>query len=1171
MQQNTQPGNKPEKKDKTTIDLTTLGSLGQEVEAAQQSPQTSTEQSQKYRLMAEILLSHLKDDTSELLKEIQYQISLWVARQMNLKVGDKELETIMLSFAGGIDKMVKALSSSDSEDFTKSYHELAINIHQYLFSNRMVSIINPSEAEQQEQEEATIKAVLATESPARKVVVTVLSKLLSKEEYELIIKLINEFNRGEQSLDTLKSELNKRLKKSSLANSLDVNADDVFTAAGDAADQIGQRSTAEQMVGKIGDIVGLDMLSTASDMPAIFRNTRILKLAAKHIGIDLKILKKLKHENLLELQIKLNDKSLMDSLAKDPTTYNTLLKLREYLNSGAIQEMASQFAAAANNSDLDEDIRMEMCQILENPEHLTLETLLLCKFDLQGEVSFTDLVGQRILQTLNIVRRLYNIKVIRSIKEPYKKGIALAQSEVRSSQSKILSPRERIERSYKKDVADWKKNGEKGPKPKRKSLATVSTKHTDDALRHTRDRVSKLNLKNLHELSPDDLNRKLGQFNVYIEDFSKHSARLERDLLHILETSTDQSEISSAKKALHKHKMNHAAAIDEFNKLGAQLNDATQQRYGKLMNKTGAEASMDNVYRQQAQNATDDLGKHLDEVLPDKKLTVSNITDDIKWGTTKTVAKVGALGALVLGTSYASNDGQTGLKKLGINITETAGMFVPVVGTILTFRQAITGETMAGDKIGGWDTWARWSTLGFAILQLGTDVASIFGGVGVGMRAALVSTKLGSGSAKAVLAAQKAPMLGRAVAKLTYKLGSSGRARYLEKLMKNSKDLQKLSKMRFGEAFGSGFKAGDTLRSTLMSKSALKTAEYAKGIKTSQTISGKLGNLAGAGAQGLTTFAATILTACNLPLRFLSGCGKLIGRTALPIRQFVNAAKLKAVAATLKARPDEIMSALQLFRKYQQNQLRLVANNRQLAMHTDEIFRLGKLHNINKLDDPIRVLGELQKFGKLDPSTAKKLYEQIKSGQTGIRKLKKDILQQIPGGKNNITQLFASMAKIDSATKLERRMEKLVNSSTFGLSVINKAEKALLGGVVASVLSPLILGTDWSTVPSYLWKGTKATVGATTDAAVYMVAGGRGGQHEQWYNHADRIGVKTAIKRRMVLKFMEMTLAQLASLYFNRANLSKPELDALLIVIDQKGYSMSDLINSYYSEDSSVV
>ena len=52
MQQNTQPGNQPEKQDKISINLEELGSLGQEVEAAQQSPQTSTEQSQRYRLMA---------------------------------------------------------------------------------------------------------------------------------------------------------------------------------------------------------------------------------------------------------------------------------------------------------------------------------------------------------------------------------------------------------------------------------------------------------------------------------------------------------------------------------------------------------------------------------------------------------------------------------------------------------------------------------------------------------------------------------------------------------------------------------------------------------------------------------------------------------------------------------------------------------------------------------------------------------------------------------------------------------------------------------------------------------------------------------------------------------------------------------------------------------------
>ena len=89
MATKSQPGNQPEKQDKISINLEEQIIVGQEVEAAQQSPQTRTGQSQKYRLIAETLLSHLKDDTSELLKEIQYQISLWVAGQMNLKVGDQ--------------------------------------------------------------------------------------------------------------------------------------------------------------------------------------------------------------------------------------------------------------------------------------------------------------------------------------------------------------------------------------------------------------------------------------------------------------------------------------------------------------------------------------------------------------------------------------------------------------------------------------------------------------------------------------------------------------------------------------------------------------------------------------------------------------------------------------------------------------------------------------------------------------------------------------------------------------------------------------------------------------------------------------------------------------------------------------------------------------------------
>ena len=42
-------------------------------------------------------------------------------------------------------------------------------------------------------------------------------------------------------------------------------------------------------------------------------------------------------------------------------------------------------------------------------------------------------------------------------------------------------------------------------------------------------------------------------------------------------------------------------------------------------------------------------------------------------------------------------------------------------------------------------------------------------------------------------------------------------------------------------------------------------------------------------------------------------------------------------------------------------------------MQTDEIFRLGKLHNVTKLDDAIRVINELKMNGKLDLKTDEKV------------------------------------------------------------------------------------------------------------------------------------------------------------------------------------------------------
>ena len=100
-------------------------------------------------------------------------------------------------------------------------------------------------------------------------------------------------------------------------------------------------------------------------------------------------------------------------------------------------------------------------------------------------------------------------------------------------------------------------------------------------------------------------------------------------------------------------------------------------------------------------------------------------------------AKVaGVMGICALPQLFEATGGDSGSSQIAANITETAGMFIPFVGTFLTSRQAFTGKTVAGDELGPWEQVV--AALVFGITQGITDGLRLFGGIGLGLRAALV-------------------------------------------------------------------------------------------------------------------------------------------------------------------------------------------------------------------------------------------------------------------------------------------------------------------------------------------------------------------------------------------------------------------------------------------------
>ncbi len=131
---------------------------------------------------------------------------------------------------------------------------------------------------------------------------------------------------------------------------------------------------------------------------------------------------------------------------------------------------------------------------------------------------------------------------------------------------------------------------------------------------------------------------------------------------------------------------------------------------------------------------------------------------------------------LTLGTqAVAVARGESTLETAALQVGATAVYFIPVVGTVVSVFEAVRGRTIAGfemDHLSG--EW--WAHVGFTGLQLVSDFANLLGGAGVGMRAAIASTRTATGAARASRAMKGAPLLMRAGSRIGRFAGRFGRA-----------------------------------------------------------------------------------------------------------------------------------------------------------------------------------------------------------------------------------------------------------------------------------------------------------------------------------------------------------------------------------------------------------
>lgn len=159
----------------------------------------------------------------------------------------------------------------------------------------------------------------------------------------------------------------------------------------------------------------------------------------------------------------------------------------------------------------------------------------------------------------------------------------------------------------------------------------------------------------------------------------------------------------------------------------------------------------------------------------------------------------------IVGTElYGLATGNVRKEEVAWDLAEAGACFIPVVGTTLDFKAYFTGKSLSGRDLGGWSSGERLAYLAGGAVGAFADVMTVFGGVGLGIRAGVATMR---GAAKAGRGARtlsrygSVPFrLGSKVSDAFYGLSEAGRIGKLKSLQ-NIEDGLELSRLRkMGEA-----------------------------------------------------------------------------------------------------------------------------------------------------------------------------------------------------------------------------------------------------------------------------------------------------------------------------------------------------------------------------------
>jgi len=1124
-----------ESQEQVIIDKQTLITEIAEMQANPESVDGSKLES--YKLMLKAILDNTYNDRKQLKADMNFQLKEFFKRQAGLSETHTEI------FSDLIDRLIESVLENNDKAFVETLAEFGAKLKTHSFQSDIESRLDQTAEEEAEEVEAGIADITQDRAKIETLRVIIKHFASTSPRYKEIEKLLDSYPLSPEQVKNLISILNSILDEVELPPAFEQfkSLKDILAIVQESEMHSNPAGWLQTQLYKIPGVQSIsEALSLGNNVPAFFRVNNIYQKAAEALNINIKSLKILAQYPLEQICKLASDDGYLNSIKNSKlNTHQALEEIAKHFGSGEseINELFENLTEGLDHTEVGDEVTQYIDEVSRDSNLLTLELYLIFKYDHAksadergaGHITTWQLIGQRSIQAVRMYRTYTK-------SNPFERwGTRIRGFDMRDGQSRAA------------------KNPLKG----------VDTQSIFDDLKSKVKNLTGPSDK-LKDVGQADFHTRLGQFNGYIEQYMDHARKEQIRFADEIAKATkvgDAGKVSLLIEQQEHHMKTHAKAQADMRQYTDLYTEGSRQRsrLGKSVSKSVGQQITENIQEGRYAKA----GTAHSEVVGQTKRSVQEAEEalmrEVK-GHGKLIrrAKVaGVMGICALPQLFEATGGDSGSSQIAANITETAGMFIPIVGTLLTLRQAVYGKTLAGDELGFWE---RMFALGFGITQGITDVLTVFGGVGLGLRAALVTGVQCTKASKALIAAERTSRTAGLIANVTSKFATRSKLlhRYGEKLRKSAQ------RAKEGKIWGNGFKAYRQSAAGTFRAFAGTAGGYGHWMKQTSWAAKSMGWTRNSwnNKQYFRAVGKALLTTVPATLSVISGVGRgITGSTAAAVhfigRPFLQSFRrlvqfkdlsMRKVSAIISGvgNAKEGYKGAEAYFTLQRQTAQIIKHSADITKSETKIINLAKSLVPDFAGGLGSAIGIIRRKGTSGMKENLQVFRRALN--TNKKEIKKIKLSDLKFMSKDAMKVFTQLSKGETPGALSNWITKVSNNSKLISKSARYTENAMLGALGLSIGKSLFDNyyspeDAQGTAANFADITSTAVVeggGMALDSAAFLLFdSGRGFSRQTWYNKVDMIAMKQALNKRAFAKLAALSDAQIAMLYFDESRLKR--------------------------------